>query len=170
MGHRIGAALVTAALVWLITKLVRFDREASRSRLLAAFACTTTSLVFLGLAHAIGSTRGVLPGAANLAVAAVSGFVAIRMLREIRGDLRLLSGAIVVAALLLVQLALGVLTVLLRKPADVASAHVAVGALTLVTTFVLTVRSVRLFGRRAESCDRRLEEPDESMEAALAAA
>jgi heme A synthase len=39
---------------------------------------------------------------------------------------------------------LGILTVLLRKPADVASAHVAVGALILVTTFTLAVRAWRL--------------------------
>ena len=51
-------------------------------------------------------------------------------------------------ALLLTQLTLGAATVLLRKPADVASAHVAVGALTLMTTFVLAVRAVRLFRPR----------------------
>ena len=54
------------------------------------------------------------------------------------------------AAFLLValaaQLVLGLATVYYRKPADVASAHVAVGALVLVTSFVLTVRAVRLFG------------------------
>jgi heme A synthase len=38
-----------------------------------------------------------------------------------------------------------VLTVLLKKPADIASAHVAVGALVLVTTIVLAVRSLRLY-------------------------
>ncbi len=47
--------------------------------------------------------------------------------------------------LLIVQLTLGVLTVLLKKPADIASAHVAVGALVLVTTFVVAVRSMRLY-------------------------
>jgi cytochrome c oxidase assembly protein subunit 15 len=48
-------------------------------------------------------------------------------------------------ALLLTQLTLGVLTVLYRKPADIASSHVAVGALILVTTFALTVRGIRLY-------------------------
>ena len=43
---------------------------------------------------------------------------------------------------------LGVLTVLLHKPADIASAHVAVGALTLMTTFVLTARACRLYSRK----------------------
>ena len=49
------------------------------------------------------------------------------------------------SSLLLAQLTLGVLTVLLRKPADIASLHVAVGALVLVTTFVLAIRSMRLY-------------------------
>ena len=46
--------------------------------------------------------------------------------------------------LLLSQLTLGVLTVLLRKPADIASLHVACGALVLVTTFLLALRVFRL--------------------------
>ncbi len=48
-------------------------------------------------------------------------------------------------ALLACQLTLGVLTILLRKPADVASLHVAVGALVLVTAFILSVRGLRLY-------------------------
>jgi cytochrome c oxidase assembly protein subunit 15 len=47
--------------------------------------------------------------------------------------------------LLAAQLTLGVLTILLRKPADVASLHVAVGALVLVTSFILSVRGLRLY-------------------------
>jgi cytochrome c oxidase assembly protein subunit 15 len=50
-------------------------------------------------------------------------------------------------ALLVLQLVLGILTVLKRKPADIASAHVAVGALILATTFILSVRVVRLCAR-----------------------
>lgn len=53
--------------------------------------------------------------------------------------------AIVLLVLLATQVTLGVLTVLLKKPADIASAHVAVGALVLVTTFVLAVRSMRVY-------------------------
>jgi cytochrome c oxidase assembly protein subunit 15 len=53
--------------------------------------------------------------------------------------------AMVLFILLAIQLTLGVLTVLLRKPADVASAHVAVGALVLVTSFILSVRGLRLY-------------------------
>ena len=63
----------------------------------------------------------------------------------IAGNRALLRPAAILLVLLLAQLTLGVLTVLLRKPADVASLHVAVGALVLVTTFVLAVRSMRLY-------------------------
>ena len=52
--------------------------------------------------------------------------------------------AAILLLLLAAQVTLGVLTVLLRKPADVASAHVAVGALVLMTSFVLTARAGRL--------------------------
>lgn len=55
--------------------------------------------------------------------------------------------------LLLAQLTLGVLTVLMGKPADIASLHVAVGALVLLTSFVLAVRSMRLASlHRADAC------------------
>jgi cytochrome c oxidase assembly protein subunit 15 len=50
-----------------------------------------------------------------------------------------LGPAALIGALLVTQLTLGILTVLLKKPADVASTHVAVGALTLMTTFVVFV-------------------------------
>jgi cytochrome c oxidase assembly protein subunit 15 len=74
-----------------------------------------------------------------------------KVLRLNRGRPSLLGPAIVLMALLVTQLTLGVLTVLLRKPADVASSHVAVGALVLVTTFVLACRAVRLYRPRPAS-------------------
>jgi uncharacterized PurR-regulated membrane protein YhhQ (DUF165 family) len=55
----------------------------------------------------------------------------------------------VLAPLLVTQVTLGVLTVLWRKPADIASLHVAVGALVLVTTFTLAARAVRVYGFRS---------------------
>src|SRR4029453_8305268 len=58
--------------------------------------------------------------------------------------------ALALIALLIAQLSLGVLTVLLRKPADIASAHVAVGALVLVTTLLIAMRAARLYAARAE--------------------
>lgn len=62
-----------------------------------------------------------------------------------RRDRKLLAPAIALFFLLASQITLGILTVLWRKPADIASAHVAVGALTLVTTFVLAVRARHLY-------------------------
>jgi len=55
--------------------------------------------------------------------------------------------------LLATQVTLGILTVLLRKPADIASAHVAVGALLLVTIWVIAVRA---FGVISASGDAEL--------------
>jgi cytochrome c oxidase assembly protein subunit 15 len=65
--------------------------------------------------------------------------------RRYRMHPRLVRPGLLLVVLLAVQLTLGVLTVLLRKPADVASSHVAVGALVLVTSFILTTRAARLF-------------------------
>ena len=54
----------------------------------------------------------------------------------------------ILLALLVIQLTLGILTVYWRKPADVASLHVAVGALVLATTFFIAVRAMRLYSMR----------------------
>ncbi len=54
----------------------------------------------------------------------------------------------ILAGLLGAQVMLGLLTVYYRKPADIASLHVAVGALVLVTTFVIAVRAMRLYSLR----------------------
>lgn len=89
-GHRIGAVLVTAALLTLVWKAVR--RPDAR--------------------------------------------VALR------------NPAMALLPLLIAQLTLGVLTVVLHKPADLASLHVAVGALLLLTTAVLAARGVRAYGVR----------------------
>jgi len=56
--------------------------------------------------------------------------------------------AIILAGLLAAQLTLGVLTVIFRKPADIASAHVAVGALVLVTTWAMFVCAARMYAPR----------------------
>ncbi|HEX4124565.1 MAG TPA: COX15/CtaA family protein [Tepidisphaeraceae bacterium] len=63
-------------------------------------------------------------------------------LQGVRGLATLLAG------LLVLQITLGVLTVLMRKPFEIASAHVATGALVLLTTFVLTARAIRLYHPR----------------------
>ena len=69
-----------------------------------------------------------------------------RVIRRYSTEPKLLRPAALLIVLLLAQLTLGVMTVIYRKPADVASLHVAVGALVLVTSFVLTVRAYKLHG------------------------
>jgi cytochrome c oxidase assembly protein subunit 15 len=96
----------------------------------------TASQIWLHFSHRVGA---VVVSAAVLVAAWI-------VLRRHRDQPTLVRPAVGLLGLLVAQVTLGVLTVWLRKPADVASAHVAVGALTLVTAFVLTVRSVRLYG------------------------
>ncbi|MDB5324791.1 MAG: ctaA, partial [Phycisphaerales bacterium] len=55
--------------------------------------------------------------------------------------------AVILSGLLLTQVTLGVLTVYLRKPADIASLHVAVGALTLMTASQAAAVLARQYGR-----------------------
>jgi heme a synthase len=100
----------------------------------------TLGQVWLAFGHRIGA----------VAVSIVTIALAVVVLRKHQRP-GLAGLAWLLIGLLLAQLTLGVLTVLLKKPADVASAHVAVGALVLLTTFVLAVRSMRLYApaRRA---------------------
>jgi cytochrome c oxidase assembly protein subunit 15 len=72
----------------------------------------------------------------------------VKVIRQHDGRKLLLQPAIILSLLLVTQITLGVYTVLKRKPADVASAHVAVGATVLVFCFMLAVRSMRLYSRR----------------------
>jgi heme a synthase len=98
----------------------------------------TLGQVWLHFGHRIGAVLVTV-----FVVALAAGVI-----RRYRTQPKLLAPAVWLIGLLLAQLTLGVLTVLLRKPADVASTHVAVGALVLVTTFVLTARAARLYGVR----------------------
>ena len=122
----------------------------------------TATQIWLHMGHRIGA---IVVTFAILAAVAIT-FVNHRRERE------LFRPALLLVALLMAQIALGVLTVLWRKPADVASAHVAVGALTLVTTFVLTVRASRLYARRraAERVTTTTEFDDADLGRRLAAA
>jgi cytochrome c oxidase assembly protein subunit 15 len=96
----------------------------------------TLGQVWLHFGHRIG---------ALLVTAALAVLITVILRKHRRPGLRW--PAFLLIALLLVQITLGVLTVLLKKPADITSAHVAVGALVLVTTFVLAVRSMRLYSQ-----------------------
>jgi cytochrome c oxidase assembly protein subunit 15 len=101
----------------------------------------TAAQIWLHMAHRLGAVL------VTLAILLASGLVILKY----RARRALLAPAILLLALLAAQVTLGILTVLLRKPADVASAHVAVGALVLVCSFVLTVRSIRLYASRARA-------------------
>ncbi|MGA2499152.1 MAG: COX15/CtaA family protein [Tepidisphaeraceae bacterium] len=79
------------------------------------------------------------------------------VLRQARGTALLARPAWLLLVLLATQLTLGWLTVTNRKPADIASYHVAIGAMVLLVTFTLAVRAKRLTAhpRPAISAERR---------------
>ena len=89
----------------------------------------------------------------------------VHILRRHRDEPWLTRLARLSAALLIAQLALGVLTVLWRKPPDIASAHVAVGALLLAAAFVIAARAVRLGGQQGSSAALAPRRPAGSAEA-----
>jgi cytochrome c oxidase assembly protein subunit 15 len=95
----------------------------------------TLAQVWLHFGHRVGAVL----------VTAALVTVAICAFRLRRVKVGLFTPAVLLLVLLAAQVTLGVLTVLWRKPADLASAHVAVGALVLVTTFVIAVRAAKLF-------------------------
>jgi cytochrome c oxidase assembly protein subunit 15 len=107
----------------------------------------TASQIWLHMGHRMGAVL------VTIAILTASTLV----LRRHGGNVALLRPALLLIVLLITQITLGALTVVWRKPADVASLHVAVGALTLVTTFVLLVRSMRLYYAKGQ--------PDHAMEA-----
>ena len=103
-------------------------------RVPSAGAPLTFGQVWLHFGHRVGA----------VVVTAAVGVLVARVLRRHRRERALVVPAVVLCGLLLTQVTLGVFTVLYRKPADVASAHVAVGALVLLTAFVIAARAWRL--------------------------
>jgi cytochrome c oxidase assembly protein subunit 15 len=139
------AGLAIPDLPWAYGKLVPPTNEAGLKSINAARAWesglkpVTLAQVWLHFGHRLGAV---------IVSALVTALVVAVLARRGRPH-KLTVPAALLAVLLVAQVTLGVYAVLLRKPADVASAHVAVGALVLVTTFVLTVRAARLYGPRA---------------------
>ncbi len=84
-------------------------------------------------------------GAILVSVATI--WMAVRVFRHHAGQAKLLWPAVTLCALLMAQVTLGIITVLQRKPADIASLHVATGALLLLTSFTLMIRAMRLYSR-----------------------
>jgi heme A synthase len=143
-GHRVGAVLVTTAIITVATLAVRQRRRTRWEPIFGAFLAAIAGLIGLGTAYVVASTFGWLAGLAVLSTAVVAFFILRAFLRRLGEARPVLAPAVLLSALLLTQVTLGVLTVWLRKPADIASAHVAVGALTLVTTFILAARAWRI--------------------------
>ncbi len=94
----------------------------------------TAAQVGLQMVHRIGAVL-------ILAAVAWTAWVA---RRQLGGRSALTKFSLVWLGLILAQATLGVLTVLQNKPVDVATAHVAVGALSLVTGAMLTLTAMRL--------------------------
>lgn len=94
----------------------------------------TLDQIWIHFLHRIGAVL------VTVAVAALVGYVLIRC----RGDRRLAMRSLMLAGLILTQLTLGVLVVLMRRPFEITSFHVVVGAVTLFTTFYLAVRAIWL--------------------------
>jgi len=97
----------------------------------------TADQIWLHMGHRLGAL------VVSLAILIVAGVV----LARYRDRKILLVPAMLLLVLLGTQIMLGAYTVWLRKPADLASLHVAVGALILVTAFTLCTASIRLFAR-----------------------
>jgi cytochrome c oxidase assembly protein subunit 15 len=98
----------------------------------------TLGQVWLHFGHRLGALL------VTLAVLAL----VIEVFRKHRQARSLFAPALLLLGLLITQVTLGIVTVLWRKPADMASAHVAVGALCLMVTFLIGVRAMRLYPRR----------------------
>ena len=77
-----------------------------------------------------------------------------RVIRRHVEERQLLRPALVLGGLLLVQLALGALTIWTRKAVLPVTAHVAVGAAVLATSLFLTLRSAHLLAFRAGAHER----------------
>ncbi|CAN5671790.1 COX15/CtaA family protein [soil metagenome] len=101
----------------------------------------TLMQVWLHFAHRIGAV---------IVSIALLGLIGVALSR-FRTNRWLLMPTLWLIALLSTQLTLGILTVLLRKPADIASAHVATGALLLATTVVFAVRAMRCYSLACRS-------------------
>ncbi len=99
--------------------------------------------VWIHFAHRVG---------ALIAGGAVVSF-GVHILRAYRDDRRLREPALIMMMMLIVQVLLGALTVWTGKGVQVATAHVAAGALLFGSTVYLAVRSYRLFLTPATTSD-----------------
>ncbi|HEY6291848.1 MAG TPA: COX15/CtaA family protein [Terriglobia bacterium] len=140
--------------------------EDSSSPSLRRLAAWTTSLVFLQLMVGAGFRHngfGIIPHAIGaLLVTGGVVWIAFRVFSRFSGEPRLKEPASLLAALLVVQLGLGIASYILKVGAltapqpllpvvTVTTIHVAVGALVLVTSLVLTLQAFRLTSAEGSS-------------------
>jgi len=93
----------------------------------------TLFMVWIHFAHRLGA----------LVVSVVLVTLAAALLAH-RRRIAMARSAWILLALLMAQLTLGILTVLLRRPADITSLHVVVGSLVLLQTWIITLKCWRL--------------------------
>lgn len=108
-------------------------------------AHVTAFQIWIHFAHRVGA----------VCVTAAILWLCAGILRKAGGIRELRVPAIVLLILLPAQITLGILTVLMRKPADIASLHVAIGSLVLVTSWVTLVRAYGLL----RPMEREMEQP-----------
>jgi cytochrome c oxidase assembly protein subunit 15 len=89
-------------------------------------------------------------GAVLVSIAVIT--LATTIFLKLRHEPKFVTPALIVLGLLASQVTLGILTVLMRKPADIASAHVAVGALLLVMNWTIALRAIGVI-RHADSAN-----------------
>lgn len=109
---------------------------------LAADGPVTTSQIAIHMLHRLWA----------LVVAGFLGWTVVRLWRlspRVSQRLRVFSS--VLSVLIIAQITLGVFTVLSRKAVDITTAHVAVGALILVTSVLATLHVARLAGIKLRS-------------------
>ena len=99
--------------------------------------------IWIHFAHRIGATL------ATISVIALATTILLRL----RPQPAFTRPAWIILALLVTQVTLGILTVLLRKPADIASLHVAVGALLLVMKWIIAMRAIGITRAGVKVCE-----------------
>jgi len=121
--------------------LERYNEVLLRSDIrIAADGAITSAQVAIHFLHRIWA----------LVVTSLVLVTAARILRLPRESARIRRFAPLLLALIAAQISLGLFTVITRKAVDVTTAHVAGGALLLVSTVLLSLHAVRAFGLRRE--------------------
>ncbi len=90
-----------------------------------------------------------------VAVTVMAVWTAVRVFRDRRDDSWLTRPAVLLCVLVTIQATLGILTILTEKQVEITTLHVLTGALTLLTSFTLTLRARRRLAPAAVGARRR---------------